>query len=263
MITKIRHIKNLAVFKNFDWDTSVRDKAGNNVILLKKLNVIYGRNYSGKTTLSRIIRAMETGSISDKYDNPECCICVSDGADVEQTDFMRHDKTIRVFNEDFIESNLKFIKNPDENIEPFAILGEGNSEIEAEIEALKTQLGTNEEDSETGLYKDLKSLKAINELSKKTHSDAVNSLNNQLSNKATGRPDGIKYQSKFGQVNYDIRKLNQDISLVKNAGYAPLTESEVVGAEKTLKEETKDEIAELLQLNLNYSELSNKSEGTH
>ena len=65
MITKFRIIKNLAVFKDFDWDREVRDK-GNNVMVFKKINILYGRNYSGKTTLSRIVRAMETHKYSYK-----------------------------------------------------------------------------------------------------------------------------------------------------------------------------------------------------
>lgn len=260
MITKIKHIKNLAVFKDFSWDTSVRDKAGNNVILLKKLNVLYGRNYTGKTTLSRILRAMETGSISDKYENPECCVCLTEGDDVIQTDFTGHDKTIRVFNEDFIEDNLKFIKNPNENIEPFAILGEGNNEIETEIETLKTTLGSNEEDSESGLYRDLKSLKKVYDLAVKAHSDSVNALNSQLSNKATGNPGGIKYQSRFGEINYDIRRLKNDIVTVKQSAYKPLIGNLVNEAEKILKEETKEDILELPTLNLTFIDLHEKAD---
>ena len=64
MIKKI-NINNLGLFKSFNWD-SIRDH-GNNVVNLKRENIIYGRNYSGKTTLSRIIRALETKEISSKY----------------------------------------------------------------------------------------------------------------------------------------------------------------------------------------------------
>ncbi|MBP9038918.1 MAG: AAA family ATPase [Paludibacteraceae bacterium] len=78
MITKFKTIKNLAVFQNFDWDTTIRDD-GNNVVLFKAINIFYGRNYSGKTTLSRIVRALETGTISDKYENPQFEVSISRG----------------------------------------------------------------------------------------------------------------------------------------------------------------------------------------
>ena len=66
MIKKFITIKDMAVFHNFMWDTSVLDKQGC-VQQFSQVNVIYGRNYSGKTTLSRMVRAFETGRLSDKY----------------------------------------------------------------------------------------------------------------------------------------------------------------------------------------------------
>ena len=73
MIEKISIIKNLAVFDNFTWDEAVLNTEGR-PLRFQKLNILYGRNYSGKTTLSRILRAMETGMISDKYGSPIYCI---------------------------------------------------------------------------------------------------------------------------------------------------------------------------------------------
>ena len=64
MITKFKEIKNMAVFKNFLWDNSALIQG--QPIKCTQVNVLYGQNYSGKTTLSRIVRAFETGSLSDK-----------------------------------------------------------------------------------------------------------------------------------------------------------------------------------------------------
>src|SRR5690554_1346209 len=174
MITKFKTIKNLAVFQNFVWDSSVCDTA-NNVQLFKDINVIYGRNYSGKTTLSRIVKALEKGAISDKYENPEFEVCIKDLADATQTNLSSHSKKIRVFNEDFVKDNLRFIVNPDESINPFAILG-GNADIEAEIEALKLALGKNDEGSETGFYLELKNAIEIAATSKEAYDSANNTL---------------------------------------------------------------------------------------
>lgn len=151
MIRKIESIAKLGVFKDFDWDRDVRDKSGN-VQLLQAINIIYGRNYSGKTTLSRILRAMETGQLSDKFENPSFCVAFADGTQTTQTSLTNHGKKIRVFNEDFVRDNLRFITNPDDNIESFAILGEDNNKIEQEIEALEKELGAQEQGKETGLY---------------------------------------------------------------------------------------------------------------
>ena len=83
MIKKIKYIKNIAVFNDFDWDSEVVDGDAN-ALEFKRTNIIYGRNYSGKTVLSRVLRAMETGVISDKYENPECCISIIDHDDETQ-----------------------------------------------------------------------------------------------------------------------------------------------------------------------------------
>ena len=55
-------------FDGFQWKSAMRDVPGNNVQNFKKLNVIYGRNYSGKTTLSRVFRSLEKGEIPWRHD---------------------------------------------------------------------------------------------------------------------------------------------------------------------------------------------------
>lgn len=235
MITKFKSIKNLAVFQNFVWDTSVCDGAGN-VKTFKDINVIYGRNYSGKTTLSRIVRALESGELSNKYENPEFEVSIKGTADVTQENLKTHGKKIRVFNEDFVKGNLRFIVNPEESINPFAILG-GNATIEAEISALKSELGVNDEGNETGVYLELKNAKTIADTTKQAYDSANNTLNQQLSRKATNNPEGIKYKSdRFGDQNYNISKLKDDIAIVLETLFSALTDVEVREKETLLQE---------------------------
>lgn len=259
MITKIKSIKNLAVFKTFDWDTSLRDSSGN-VHLFKTINVIYGRNYSGKTTLSRIFRALEKGSISDKYDNPEFNVCIKDLADVTQANLSSNVKKIRVFNEDFVKDNLRFIVNPDESINPFAILG-GNSDIEAEIATLKLALGKSDEGNETGFYLELKHAQAIALSTKQAYESANNTLNQQLTYKATNNPNGIKYKAeRFGDQNYDIRKLKIDIDTVLVSTYIPLNDLEVRAKETLLNERLNSDVKSILKHNIDLATISVKAE---
>lgn len=260
MINKIRFLKNLAVFKDFNWDAEVTSK-NKEVLEFKKVNIIYGRNYSGKTTLSRVFRAMETGVISDKYENPECCVCVTENDDVIQTNFTSHNKVIRVFNDDFIKYNLKFINNSDEDVQPFAILGGDNNVIEEQIKVLKEKLGSNEEGNETALYKDLKTLETIFNTANLTYSLAETTLGTQLSNKAIGNPSGIKYNSeKFGDINYSNAKLKTEVDLVKKVDFKPISNEKKILAEKILLEQSKHDISELESLTLSFDEFSNKAE---
>lgn len=213
MIKKI-NINNLGLFKNFQWDVAIRSNPGNNVIALNKENIFYGRNYSGKTTLSRIIRALETKEISPKYLNPEFEIILTDNSTIDQSNFRENILNVRCFNEDFIKENLSFIINPDSDIKPFAILGE-NSEIEAQIEAIKNELGDNNEDSKTLKYKELSDLSELTRAQITELIGLKRLLDTQLTNKATGNADSIKQEHlKFGDINYNKTKLQQEINEV-------------------------------------------------
>lgn len=259
MITKFKTIKNLAVFQNFVWDSSVRDSASN-VQIFKEINVIYGRNYSGKTTLSRIVRALEQGVISDKYENPEFEVGIKDLADITQANLTSHGKKIRVFNEDFVKDNLHFIINPDESINPFAILG-GNADLQTEIDALKLALGKNEEGSETGFYLELKYAKEIAATSKQTYESANSTLSQQLSNKATNNPNGIRYMSdRFGDQNYNISKLKDEIAIVTEPTFTPLTDAQVIEKDTLLEERVNQDVRSISEHTIDIPSISSKAE---
>lgn len=259
MITKFKTIKNLAVFQNFVWDSSVLD-GGSNVQLFKDINVIYGRNYSGKTTLSRIVRALEKGGISDKYENPEFEVCIKDLANVTQANLTSHGKKIRVFNEDFVRDNLRFIVNPNDSINPFAILG-GNTDLQAEIDALKLELGENEEGSETGFYLELKNAKEIAATSKQAYESANSTLNQQLSYKATNNPNGIRYKAdRFGDQNYNISKLKDEIVIVSEPTFTPLTDAQAIEKDTLLKERVNQDVRSLLKHTIDIPSISSKVE---
>lgn len=222
MIKKI-NINNLGLFKSFNWD-SIKDK-GNSVIDLKKENIIYGRNYSGKTTLSRIIRALETKEISPRYINPEFEIILTDSTVINQANFDTSSLNVRCFNEDFIKENLSFIINPDSEIKPFAILGE-NGEIESQIEAIINELGEGEEDLKTLKYKELEDLTKLVKSKHTEFTSLQSALDVQLTNKATGGTISIKQQhAKFGDISYNITKLRKDISEVSKQSFVAIDAS--------------------------------------
>ena len=240
MIKKIKSIGNLAVFKGFEWDANVRNNGGA-ADTFKDINIIYGRNYSGKTSLSRIIRALEIGRISDKYNNPEFCVKFSD-KEVTQNNLTSHGKKIRVFNEDFIKENLKFIVHQDDDIRSFAILGENNNIVEAEIQTIEDELGKKEQGQETGLYaKRVQAISSYND-AKIVWDNAKRALDKQLSDKATDRKIGIKYQSeRFGDQNYNVQKLSNDIRDVLSESYKELSLEEIEHFTKKKKKKALDD----------------------
>ncbi len=236
MLKKIQHIKKFGVFDDFSWDSEVKNKGGA-VQNFVDINIIYGRNYSGKTTLSRIARALETRTLSDKYGAPSFQLKFADNSDVTLAALTTHDKNIRVFNEDFIRDNLRFITNPDDSIEPFAILGDDNNKIEKEIEALEEELGSSIEGQETGLFAGKKQAAVAYSNAFASHKQSNESLEKQLGDKATNKDIGIKYKpERFGDQNYTITKLKADITTVSSPDFQPLTSEQVSEHEKLIDE---------------------------
>lgn len=236
MIKKV-NIKKFGLFNDFLWQSKVRDK-GNNEVFFKKENIIYGRNYSGKTTLSRIIRSLETKTISEKYENPEFEIELEANSKINQNDYKQNSLKIRVFNEDFVRENLSFIVDPNGQINPFAILGD-NTTIQPQIDALSSELGVKDEGKETGLYKNLIEIKGIEKEKESELNIAKRNLDNQLTNKARE----IKQEnSKFGDVNYNYTKINTDINLVTSPNLIPIDSEKEKQNEQIIKEETKSDI---------------------
>lgn len=259
MIKKIAEIKNLAVFNDFAWDKSVLD-SNDRPMTFEKINIIYGRNYSGKTTLSRIMRAMETGGISDKYENPGFLVSFDDGTTVNQSQIESHNYKIRVFNEDFVRDNLRFIGNPNDNIEPFAILGDDNNAIEKAIEILESEIGSNEDGSETGLFAQLRTRETIFKEVKSNFEQTASSLDNQLAEKATGRDNGIKYKlHKFGEPNYNRTKLGNDIQAVLSNSYQSLNEDQKSEYEQLISEQIRSTIPSIPKLPLQWEQICSQS----
>ncbi|MCI9843730.1 AAA family ATPase [Flavobacterium pectinovorum] len=258
MITKFKSINNLAVFQNFNWDTAIRDDR-NNVVLFKSINIFYGRNYSGKTTLSRIVRALETGNISDKYQNPQFEVSIKDLGDSTPSNLTAYGKKVRVFNEDFVKDNLRFIVNSNESITPFAIIG-GNATIEAEIQILKNDLGSNEDGIESGFYLEFKNASTTANIASQAYQTENSSLNQQLSFKAINNPNGIKYKSeRYGDQNYNINKLQSDVNTVLETSFQPLNDDEVTQKLNFLNERANADIPEIIKPSLDLNTLNAKA----
>lgn len=255
-IKKIDLIRNMAVFKDFRWTSSVRD-GGNNIAEFKKINILYGRNYSGKTTLSRIFRALETGSISDKYSSPEFQLSFDGCSNATQTSLNNHGQVVRVFNEDFVRENLRFIVDDKQTINSFAILGEDNTKLEEEIEKHETELGNGEDKS--GLLGELLDAEEKFTKARRACDDKSSELEGKLRDKANKAGTGIKHNKSFGDANYNVPKIKTDIATVTKDTYSLLTDEQVCKLHNLLREEPKLEIPESSLFNLQYSAIASKA----
>lgn len=244
MIKKIGTIKHFAVFENYDWDLSSTDKNGR-PLKFEKINILYGRNYSGKTTLSRIFRSLETGQLPENYDDPQYELIDENGNKIDQNNLADFSSPIRVFNEDFIKSNLKFLIDPTGEIAPFAILGNTNGTLVDEIKELTKEIGSSEE-PKTGLHKAVDDANNALDSANQALSEAESDLKSKLSKKATDKSIGIKYKSdRFGDVNYTIAKIRSDIETIYQNEYQGPSTADIANCEAILRDTVHEPIANI------------------
>lgn len=120
MIKKINKIRNLgSVFRDYTRSTNLPE--------FKKYNLIYGWNACGKTTLSRLFDAISGSAIPNiEYE-------VEDDAGNKYKEDESFTAKIRVFNQDYIQRNLK-ISEGKSNVISIS-LGEENKELIEEIQS--------------------------------------------------------------------------------------------------------------------------------
>ncbi len=238
---------------NFDWDNSVRDK-GNNISEFKKVNIIYGRNYSGKTTLSRIFRSFEKGELHERYPNSKFELKHTGTQLLNQANLQNHNYTIRVYNKDFIADNLKCLINPEESIEAFAIIGEENVDIEKKIREKEEELG--DENSETGLKHQLLIEEVKCGKKEDSYNEASQSLESKLRKKAN---DDIKRNSLYEEVTYNINSIKNDIEIISKNPRHELIEKDISDKKALLKEETRKNISSTTPFKPSFRDLFKKS----
>ena len=102
MFEKISKLKKFGIFRDFSWDGDTPNFA--------KLNLVYGWNRSGKTTLSKVFVACEkkTTEFREYPADSEFEIRVEGKSPINQINCQNAMDQIRVFNRDFVEDNVFF-----------------------------------------------------------------------------------------------------------------------------------------------------------
>lgn len=265
-IKRIAEIKNFSIFKDFDWasNLSYQIKENTEIYDFKDINILYGRNYSGKTSLSKIIRALETNHISPKYESPDFKITLADTSIITPANLSTFTHPIHVYNSDFVKENLKFIHDENANIESFSVtLGGNNQQILERIQDLKNELGTDQDNAQTGLYLSIKNKKTELENAQNNHTNKTITLNDLLTNEATKKWNSIKNQhEKFGDINFNITKLNRDISIVQDSSYTALTDIQINEYASLITQRDLPEPPLIPPYNLKFSELIESTDST-
>lgn len=133
MLLKINHIRKFGIFQNFTWDNTVLDK-NSNPQQFKRLNILYARNYSGKTTLSRLLQMIEVKQRNPYYFSADFELKFSGHRNVTPDNILQCHRNVRVYNKDFVDRNLNWSHDTKGNIKPFSVMGQENKEIAQQIE---------------------------------------------------------------------------------------------------------------------------------
>jgi wobble nucleotide-excising tRNase len=129
MITKINKIKDFGIFKNFSWDTGTTP--------FKKKNLIYGWNYSGKTTFSKLFSNLEKKS-KVHFPTSEYTFELENTTTYTQDVLDTFPYFTKVFNTQYVKTVFSWDKENNEGFEPILFyLGEVAGDIQPKIDSLR------------------------------------------------------------------------------------------------------------------------------
>ena len=214
-------------------------------------NIIYGRNYAGKTTFSRIIRSLELGKPHKDFNNGKFIITLDDGKQITELDLDDGPYNIRVYNADFKKDNLSFLYDENGEILPFAILGEENIEIQYKIEQEEKKIQEIREklyNPDHGVHKKYNDNRKFLDKLEKELSKILREKASQIRNNPNLFLANQKKQ-------YDIRDIEQEIPFANSL----LEEQEKKELENTIKENIKEIVPQCSKLDFDYMDLIDKA----
>ena len=133
MLRSIERIKKLGVYQAYTKPVGTREFASK--------NLIYGWNYSGKTTLSRLFSKLEEKSPHPDF--KDCEFTFNNGADaITEMNFHESVISVRVFNSDFVRNNLSFDSG---SCNAILLLGKESEEAQRRINKFNDRVKAAEE----------------------------------------------------------------------------------------------------------------------
>jgi len=125
-VSRIVRLRHPGVFRDFTWPQDLP--------LFSRYNLIYGWNGSGKTTISKVLRALETRTAPA---NGEVTLSIN-GAEVRGQQFGQATLAVRVFNRDFVSEAVFPVAGGD--VPPILVVGKESVEKQKAVERLKKDL---------------------------------------------------------------------------------------------------------------------------
>ena len=124
MIKRIQSIRDIGIYKVFDWSADLPE--------FSDFNLIYGWNYSGKTTLSRIFGVLEKPETLSGLGG-RFSVVDDNGHTIDSQNIIDEPLNCRVFNRNFIERNFQ----EEHNAPAVFIVGDDANKLRKRIDRLK------------------------------------------------------------------------------------------------------------------------------
>jgi wobble nucleotide-excising tRNase len=132
MITKINKLKRFGIYQNYTWG-AIDD--------FKSKNLVYGWNYSGKTTLSKLFQVLEFKDKNKCFSGSEVEITINDGTatkTVNQDNLLSFPFFVKVFNSEYIKRIFTW-DEPKSGFNPISFyLGDTAGDLKDKIKKLET-----------------------------------------------------------------------------------------------------------------------------
>lgn len=194
MIKRLETIKGFGVFRDFVWDAKLPE--------FRRCNLIYGWNYSGKTTLSRVFVTLEQKKLIAEHPGASFRVLLEDGSHVSSMS-LSSSPVVRVFNRDYVNRNFR-----EEHSAPaIFILGEANAAVATRLKHLASR--RDRVASVADCY-----------------SSGVQVMQADLDKSATDKARDVR--NALGDPNFDRTKLNQRIADTRANPGAHILKDEVV-----------------------------------
>lgn len=176
MIKRFVNIKDFGVFKNFNWTSNP------NLQEFTEKNILFGWNYSGKTTLSRVFTFIRDKSIPSEFRDIKFKIKLKNGVEYTQDDISTIPLNVHVFNSDYIKDNLHWETDNQINGISFAV-GEV-AHITKEIEQNESRIKSIEGDEliRGAREKYKPAINAYNEFENSMFTDVSRDIQNKIFN---------------------------------------------------------------------------------
>lgn len=126
MLKNIQRIKGFGIFDDYAKPPVIADFA--------EKNVIYGWNYSGKTTISRLFNVLQTKTLPSDCHGAKFSLTDHAGTTITELSLGTSAKSVAVFNSDFVSRNLSW---DGEAFLPILLLGDDSIEAEKRISAFE------------------------------------------------------------------------------------------------------------------------------